>query len=81
MRKREIVARLPCLGGLGEPEAAAFLSLSQSFFRELVAAGELPKPRTMRGRKVYDVEELIVAFRTWPREGDDVRNDTSADFE
>lgn len=81
VRKCEIAARLPFRIGLDEREAAASLSLSQSFFRQLVEAGLLPRPRVMRGRKIYDPEELVVAYRAWPREGgDDEALDTWEDF-
>ena len=85
MRKREIAAHLPFRIGLTEAEAAASLSLSQTFFRELVDAGLMPRPRVIRGRKIYDPEEVQVAYRAWPREGGDqgddaVVADTWADF-
>ncbi len=82
MRKREIAAHLPFRIGLDEREAAASLSLSQTFFRTLVEAGLMPRPRIIRGRRVYDVEELAIAYRAWPREGgeEDQAADTWADY-
>jgi hypothetical protein len=81
MRKIEISARLPFRIGLSESEAAASLSLSASFFRKLVQEGLMPKPRLIMGRRVYDADELAIAFREWPREGDDGATvDTWSDF-
>ena len=68
-RKRDIAACLPVRRGLSEHEAAVYLSFSPTFFRELVAAGIMPKPRVVRGRRVWDIEELDVAFKGLPREG------------
>jgi excisionase family DNA binding protein len=50
-------------------EAAGYLSLSASFFRQLVIANKMPRPRLIGARRVFDIEELDVAFRSMPREG------------
>ena len=63
-------SRLPVRRGLGEVEAATYLSLSASFFRRLVEQGVLPRPRLVGSRRIWDVDELDVAFRALPREGD-----------
>jgi hypothetical protein len=62
-------SRLPIRRGLSEIEAAIYLSLSPSFFRRLVDQGLLPRPRMAGGRRIWDVEELDVAFKALPREG------------
>ena len=72
--------------GLDESEAAVYLSLSPSFFRKLVEDGRMPRPRLADGRRIWDVEELDLAFKMLPREGGDAdvifRSDTDswADF-
>jgi predicted DNA-binding transcriptional regulator AlpA len=50
---------------LARPDAAAFLAISESTLDNLVARGELPKPRKVsKGRTAWLVEELEV----WGRE-------------
>ena len=84
--KASISARLPVRRGLDESEAAVYLSLSPSFFRKLVEDGRMPRPRLADGRRIWDVEELDLAFKMLPREGGDAdvifRSDTDswADF-
>ena len=80
-QKAYISARLPQRRGLDEAESAAYLSLSPSFFRQLVAGGLMPRPRVAGRRRIWDVDELDVAFKALPREGGDDTNDTWADFE
>jgi excisionase family DNA binding protein len=70
--KAIIASRLPIRRGLDENEAAIYLSLSPSFFRKLVADGRMPRPRVADGRRIYDIEELDMAFKALPREGGDV---------
>ena len=69
--KAIIAARLPVRRGLDETEAAVYLSLSPSFFRKLVADEQMPRPRVIRGRRIWDIEELDLAFKALPREGAD----------
>jgi hypothetical protein len=67
--KASIAGRLAVRRGLDENEAAVYLSLSPSFFRKLVEAKMMPRPRLAGGRRIWDVEELDLAFRRLPREG------------
>lgn len=67
--KATIAGRLPVRRGLSEEEAAVYLSLSPSFFRRLVEQNVMPRPRIIGGRRVWDVEELDLAFKALPREG------------
>jgi excisionase family DNA binding protein len=69
--KASIAGRLPVRRGLDESEAAVYLSLSPSFFRKLIAEGQMPRPRLVGGRRIWDVEELDLAFKALPREGGD----------
>jgi hypothetical protein len=69
--KALIASRLPVRRGLDENEAAIYLSFSPSFFRKLVAERKMPRPRLAEGRRVWDVEELELAFKALPREGGD----------
>lgn len=67
--KALIASRLPVRRGLDENEAAIYLSFSPSFFRKLVVEKKMPRPRLVEGRRVWDVEELDLAFKALPREG------------
>lgn len=67
--KANISVSLPLRRGLSESEAAVYLSLSPSFFRRLVDQGVMPHPRVAGGRRIWDIEELDLAFKTLPREG------------
>ncbi len=69
--KATIAGRLPVRRGLSEVEAAIYLSLSPSFFRRLVDQKVMPRPRVAGGRRIWDVEELDLAFKALPREGGD----------
>jgi hypothetical protein len=79
-RKCEIAARLSVRRGLDEQEAALYLSLSPSFFRQLVQEGIMPRARVIKGRRIWDVEELDIAFKALPRDGGAEVTDTWADF-
>ncbi len=69
--KQAISRNLPLRRGLSEVEAAIYLSLSPSFFRGLVDQGVMPRPRVVGGRRIWDVQELDLAFKALPREGGD----------
>ncbi len=69
--KASIAGRLPIRRGLDESEAAVYLSLSPSFFRKLVTDRRMPRPRLVGRRRIWDVEELDLAFKALPREGGD----------
>jgi excisionase family DNA binding protein len=67
--KRTVSASLPVRRGLTESEASVYLSLSPSFFRQLVEGGVMPRPRIAGRRRIWDIEELDMAFKSLPREG------------
>lgn len=85
--KASIAGRLPVRRGLDESEAAVYLSLSPSFFRRLVSNGAMPRPRVAGARRIWDVDELDLAFKALPREGGEAEpifsasaDDSWADF-
>lgn len=80
--KATVTARLPVRRGLSESEAAGYLSLSATFFRNLVERGVMPRPRIAGARRIWDIEELDVAFRALPREGEEeaTGGDSWADY-
>ena len=76
--KASIACRLPVRRGLSEIEAAVYLSLSPSYLRELVEQDRMPRPRLAGRRRIWDVEELDLAFKALPREGGDEPSEVDA---
>lgn len=85
--KAAISRNLPIRRGLSESEAAVYLSLSPTCFRGLVNQRVMPRPRVVGRRRLWDVEELDLAFKLLPREGGDevtfgaIATDSWADYE
>jgi hypothetical protein len=74
-------ARLPLRRGLSEPEAALYVGLGSSKFRELVNAGIMPRPRLIGRRRIWDIDDLDAAFKALPVEGGETcEADTWADM-
>lgn len=61
-------ASLPPIG-INREQAAAFINVSPPLFDRMVAAGTMPEPRVVGGRLVYDVHEIVEAFRRLPHRG------------
>jgi hypothetical protein len=79
--KAAIGSRLFTRRGLSEPEAALYIGLSASKFRELVGTGIMPRPRLIGRRRVWDIDDLDAAFKALPFEGgEECEADTSADI-
>lgn len=74
-----IGARLPLVFGFGRAEAAAAIGVSANTFDGLVASGQMPPPRMVKTRKIWDVDELRAAFKSLPRDGEAKGADTWAD--
>jgi predicted DNA-binding transcriptional regulator AlpA len=55
--------------GLSRERAAAYVGVSPASFDKMVAAREMPAPRTWGARKLWDVRELDAAFDELPRDG------------
>jgi hypothetical protein len=82
--KSAIAGRLAVRRGLDEGEAAVYLSLSPSMFRQLVAQDIMPRPRLAGRRRIWDIEDLDRAFLALPREqgrGGDSQANSWDDFE
>jgi hypothetical protein len=73
-------SRLPIRRGLSEAEAATFVGIGTTKFREMVAANVMPKPRLLKGVRCFDVDELNEAFDNAPREDSAETKDSWADF-
>lgn len=69
--KLEIASRLPIRRGLSASEAALYVGLGATKFRELVVEGRMPKPRLIDGRRVWDIDDLDAAFKSLPTEEGD----------
>jgi len=66
--KAAIAPRMPIRRGLSESEAAIYVGLGATKFRELVKEGRMPKPRLIDRRRVWDIDDLDASFRSLPRE-------------
>ena len=58
--------------------AAALIGISASKFDMLVSDGRMPAPREVDGRVLWDVEEVRVAWRSFPRRGEVAQDAGSA---
>ena len=65
--------------GLYREQAAEFIGVSVSTFNRMVEAGEMPRPRKVRGCVRWDVAELAEAFRKLPRQGGEVQKPSNDD--
>lgn len=54
--------------GLSREEAARYVGISPSKFDQLVTARAMPEPRRVGTRKVWDRQELDLAFDELPRD-------------
>lgn len=59
----------PSRRGLSRVEAAGYIGISPSTFDKLVAKGEMPNPKRVGTRSIWDVRALDLAFDALP--GDD----------
>lgn len=78
--RTEIMTRLRVFRALPAPESAAYLGLGETKFHQMVTDGRMPKPRIADGKRLWDVDELDIAFKNLPREGGDAPADSWADF-
>ena len=65
--------------GLTREQAAEFIGVSVSTFDRMVATGEMPRPRKVRGCVRWDAIELAEAFRKLPRQGGESGKPAEAD--
>jgi hypothetical protein len=84
--KATMAVRLAVRRGLDEHGVAAYLSLPPGAFGRLVEQGLMPRPRVVEGYRIWDIEEVDLAFSALPRQGDETQpiaareGDTWADF-
>ncbi len=53
--------------GLKREDAAAYISVGSTKFDQMVADGRMPSPRTIDRCRVWDREEIKMAFRELPK--------------
>ena len=59
----------PSRRGLSRVEAAGYIGVGPSTFDKLVQAGQMPRPKRIGARNIWDVRSLDLAFDALP--GDD----------
>jgi hypothetical protein len=74
MSARTIARPIP-RRGLSREEAAIYLGCSPSKFDELRKDGRVAPARLIDGRKIWDVQDLDLAFEALPRESNDAAED------
>jgi predicted DNA-binding transcriptional regulator AlpA len=52
--------------GLGREAAAHYIGIGTTLFDTLVAEGRMPKPKLINNRRVWDRQELDIAFNKLP---------------
>lgn len=56
--------------GLSRVEAAAYIGVGATTFDRMILAGEMPNPKRIGTRKVWDLRALDLAFDALPGEDD-----------
>jgi hypothetical protein len=79
MTSRRIERPIP-RRGLSRVEAAIYLGISPSKFDELVRDGRMPAAKRIDSRKVWDIQNLDVAFDALPSENETSGGSTWDDF-
>lgn len=58
----------PTRRGLSRVEAAGYIGVSPTTFDKMVLSGEMPSPKRVGARKIWDVRALDLAFDALPGE-------------
>lgn len=61
--------------GLSRLEAARYVGVSPGTFDRLISDGQMPKPRQIRARLIWDRVEVDVAFDAFGEPGDAGQSD------
>lgn len=56
--------------GLSREQAAAYVGVGPTTFDEMVAAGQMPRPKAIGARRVWDRVALDAAFESLPPAGE-----------
>lgn len=54
--------------GISRLQAAEFIGVSPSNFDQMVVAGTMPSPRRVGRRAIWDVAQVVLAFRALPQD-------------
>lgn len=71
MTARPLPDSLPPVG-ISREQAAAFIGISSTLFDRLVHEGMMPDGRKIFGRIVWDVAEVVQAFRALPHSSEPI---------
>lgn len=66
MRRTAILPESLAPVGVSREQAAELIGVSATLFDRLVADGKMPDARPLYGRLVWDVAEVVAAFRALP---------------
>lgn len=66
-----IVEVAPLRFGLSDVEAAGALGIGVTLFKQMTEDGRMPRPRVINSRKVWDVDDVRLAFKRLPYDGED----------
>lgn len=66
----------PFRRGLSRGEAAGYIGVSPTTFDKMIDRGEMPNPKRVGTRKIWDVRALDLAFDALP--GEDVIPETNS---
>jgi predicted DNA-binding transcriptional regulator AlpA len=76
MKRGEILpASLPPVG-INREQAAALIGISSTLFDRLVRDNRMPDARAIEGRLVWDVAEVVDAFRSLPHRSEPIDHPT-----
>jgi predicted DNA-binding transcriptional regulator AlpA len=67
---RDVRARTQPRRGLRLLEAAIYIGVATTKFREMVAAGQMPPAKRVGGLPIWDVSELDAFFEALPSDDD-----------
>lgn len=78
-RQPQQVIAPPFRRGLSRAEAAGYIGVSPTTFDRMIAAGDMPHPKRVGLRKIWDVRALDLAFDALS--GDALDLDTQNDWD
>lgn len=70
MNPREVRRSSQPRRGLSRDEAAVYVGVSTTKFAEMVLAGDMPAPKKIGARSVWDIHALDAAFDALPHEAE-----------
>lgn len=70
----------PTRRGLSRVEAAGYVGISPTTFDKMVATGEMPSPKRIGTRTIWDVRALDLAFDALPAEDSAADNSSWSDL-